>query len=340
MPSAVDPFATAIPAEIAAPAVAPATVEPTTAPAEPRPSPTSDGPPVVIALAGDVHGEPPIDGVLRGGGNPVEAIASLLQDADIAVVNIETAIATGGTPANKQFTFRADPLLAPALADAGVDVGSLANNHALDFGVEAAAETAERLSVVGVAPVGFGADAEEAYAPALFEVRGRTVAVVGLSRVLPTVSWAATTGGPGAASAYDVGRAADAVRAAAALAEHVVVTIHWGRQLETCPNPDQLALADALVAAGADVIAGHHAHVLQGVERRDDGALVAWGLGNFVFYARTRATRSTGILTVELDDGRALGASWHPATIDGTGSPVPTGSPTEIAAGSRCGASG
>ena len=327
--------ATAPPAPAAPATSAAAPARPPTA-ATPAAPPSPAGPPVTVALVGDVHGEPPIDGVLRAGDNPLDAVTPILAGADLAVVNVETAIATIGTPADKEFTFRAHPLLATALGQAGVDVGTLANNHALDYGVDAAVQTADRLRMAGVAPVGFGADLEAAGAAHVVEVRGRTVAVVGLSRVLPTTAWAATADGPGAASAYDVEGAVAVVARAAAVADHVVVTVHWGRELEQCPGPEQIALADALVAAGADVVAGHHPHVLQGVERRD-GALVAWSLGNFVFYARTPATRASGVLVVELDGGRALDAVWHPAAIDASGQPVPTGPSAGLEARTACG---
>jgi poly-gamma-glutamate synthesis protein (capsule biosynthesis protein) len=126
------------------------------------------------------------------------------------------------------------------------------------------------------------------------------------------------------ASAYDrhLEVALAAVRAAADVADHVVVTIHWGRERHTCPDQTQTALARQLVAAGADVVAGHHAHVLQGIVEMDD-ALVAYGLGNFAFYARTPATRQSGVLTVTLGDDGVDGHRWAPAEIDQDGRPVP-----------------
>jgi poly-gamma-glutamate capsule biosynthesis protein CapA/YwtB (metallophosphatase superfamily) len=112
-----------------------------------------------------------------------------------------------------------------------------------------------------------------------------------------------------------------------------------------CPDGDQLALARALAAAGADVIAGHHAHVLQGVDTVE-GALVAYGLGNFVFYARTPATRQTGVLTVTVAPDGTITHDWSPAVIDGRGQPqaVPTQAPiptgetlTATSTGPACG---
>lgn len=304
------------------------------APSEPVRPPDTISPPLTIALGGDVHGEPPIADHLRDGGNPLAGMADVLGAADVAVVNLETAVGTLGTPADKTYTFQADPSLADALADAGVDVVTLANNHALDFGPDAAAETREVAEQAGLAVVGQGRDVAEATAPHVIEVDGRSVAVLGLSRVFPLIEWAATDTRPGLASAYDVHleRALQAVRDAAQIADHVVVAVHWGRERWTCPDEVQLSLAASLLEAGADVVAGHHPHVLQGVVEQD-GALVAYSLGNLVFYARTPATRQSGVLTVTLGAEGVADHAWTPAVIDGEGRPLPVATQAPIPEG-------
>ena len=106
------------------------------------------------------------------------------------------------------------------------------------------------------------------------------------------------------------------------MADHLVVTVHWGRERMTCPDGDQLAMARAFAAAGADVIVGHHPHVLQGVTDLD-GTLVAYSVGNFVFYAKKDEQRDTGVLTVTLGEDGVEGYRWLPARIDDDGSPQP-----------------
>jgi poly-gamma-glutamate synthesis protein (capsule biosynthesis protein) len=281
-------------------------------------------PPVTIAFAGDVHGERMVGEQLRAGQNPLEAIAPVLEAADLAILNLETAVGTSGSPEpGKTFTFRAPPELLPALRAASVDVVSLANNHALDYGQAALAETIVRSREAGLAPVGAGADEAAARAPALLRVNRRDVAVVGLSRVLPA-GWAAGPGRAGIASAHDVAAAQAQVRAAEAQADIVVVLIHWGVELAECPDGTQLDLARRLTAAGADVVAGHHPHILQGVQRLGP-ALVHHSLGNFVWYHNRAPSRFTGVWTVELDGRGALSDRFTPAEIDGRGRPVPAG---------------
>lgn len=278
--------------------------------------------PVTVAATGDIHAEPPLRAPLLDGANPLEDVVPLLAAADLAVVNVETAVGVEGSPApDKQYTFQAPPELWTALVASGVDVVSLANNHTLDFGVEGLEETIAGARAAGLAVVGAGADAEEAYAPVVLDVRGRSVAVVGLSRVLPVIEWAATDERPGLASAYDDEAAVAAVEAAALRADHVVAAVHWGRESEDCPDEHQRRLARALVDAGADVVAGHHPHVLQGIAQ-EDGTVVAYSLGNFMWYSKGGLSAQTGVLTTTLDEVGATG-TFTPAVIGPDGRPSP-----------------
>jgi poly-gamma-glutamate synthesis protein (capsule biosynthesis protein) len=278
---------------------------------------------ITIAAGGDVHGESRVARVLAAGRNPLEPVVGAMTAADIGVVNLETAVGSSGRAAAKRYTFRAAPELVHRLADAGVDVVSLANNHALDYGVSALFETIEHARAAGLAIVGAGRNAAEAYAPALVETDGGTVAVVSLSQVL-SPGWAATADRPGLASGHDRAASIAAVTEAAELADTVVVSIHWGRELDRCASAGQRDLARALVAAGADVILGHHPHVLQGIDRID-GAVVAYSLGNFVWYHSKIPSAETALLEVEVEAGRADTHRVVPAVIDAEGRPVPVG---------------
>jgi hypothetical protein len=285
----------------------------------------SAGPEVVVLLGGDVHGEPPIAGVLARGGDPLAGVADALAAADLAVVNLETPVFTGpDAPDDKAITFRADPVLLERLAAAGVDVVSLANNHALDHGPDALAATVAAAREAGLAVVGAGPDAEAARAPAVVDVRGRRIAVVGLSDVVPDPSWEAPAaggnGGWGIASALDHDAAAAAVSEAAAVADHVVVTVHWGLEFRDCPSVVQVELARRLFAAGADVVAGHHPHVVQGIDGGEGAPVVAYSLGNLAFYAATPETRDGLLLEARLSPEGTTARSL-PVVIGDDGTP-------------------
>ena len=165
--------------------------------------------------------------------------------------------------------------------------------------------------------VGAGANERSAYAPFRRTVNGQRVAVIGATQVLDDnliEAWTARPHKPGLASAKREARLARAVREARRTSDTVVVFLHWGLELASCPTTDQKRLAARLVAAGADVVVGSHAHVLLGAGRRGK-ALVAYGLGNFVFYAFREITSQSGVLEVTVTGRRIDGYRWVPARI-------------------------
>jgi Bacterial capsule synthesis protein PGA_cap len=283
------------------------------------------GEPVTLAFGGDVHFEGAIESRLAA--NPATAlgpIAGVLRRADLAVVNLETAITERGTPAPKDFTFRAPPPALAALKEAGVDVASMANNHGLDFGTVGLRDSLAAAKAAKFPVIGVGRNADEAYRAHLVTIKGQRIAVIGATQVLDSnlaAAWTAGDAKPGMASAYEEARLLAAVRAARQSADTVVVDLHWGRELVNCPIDRQRALAPKLVAAGADVVVGSHAHILLGGGYLR-GAYVHYGLGNFVFYSRGGLTAQSGVLLLTTQ-GRAITASrWVPAVISG-GIPIP-----------------
>ena len=283
------------------------------------------GEPVTIAFGGDVHFEGAIGSRLAA--NPATTfgpVAGVLRRADLAVVNLETAITERGTPAPKDFTFRAPPAALTALKEAGVDVATMANNHGLDFGPVGLRDSLAAARSAKFPVVGVGRDAGEAYRAWTTTVKGHRIAVLGATQVLDSnlaAAWTAADDKAGMASAYQEERLLAAVRAARAAADTVIVDLHWGRELANCPIDRQRALAPKLVAAGADVVVGSHAHVLLGGGYLR-GAYVHYGLGNFVFYSRGGVTAQSGVLLLTLR-GRAVTSSrWVPAVISG-GIPIP-----------------
>jgi hypothetical protein len=303
------------------------TADPTSSTRRPTAGDTREptGEPVTIAFGGDVHFEGAIGSRLAA--NPATTfgpVATVLRRADLAVVNLETAITERGTPAPKDFTFRAPPSALTALKEAGVDVATMANNHGLDFGPvglrdSLAAARSARFPVVGV-----GRDAGEAYRAWQTTVKGQRIAVIGATQVLDSnlaAAWTAGDAKAGMASAYQEERLLAAVRAARASADTVIVDLHWGRELANCPIDRQRALAPKLIAAGADVVVGSHAHVLLGGGYLR-GAYVHYGLGNFVFYSRGGVTAQSGVLLLTLRGRAVTNSRWVPAVISG-GIPIP-----------------
>jgi poly-gamma-glutamate synthesis protein (capsule biosynthesis protein) len=244
-------------------------------------------------------------------------VSEVVHEADLFVLNLECAISEGGRPwpnPRKPFFFRAPPVAALALAELGVDCVTLANNHALDFGTEALLDTCRYLDEAGIAWVGAGADAEAARAPRILDRAGARVEVVAVTD--HPAEYAARSGRPGVAFA-DLRRGPPAWLLAAisgAAADVVVVTPHWGPNMTTEPVPHVRAAAAAFRAAGADLVAGHSAHVFHGVSPG-----VLYDLGDFIDdYAVDPALRNDlGLLfLVTVLDGRPTRVEAVPIALD------------------------
>lgn len=252
--------------------------------------PTATAPPrVTLAAVGDVMlarsvGERIVN---DGPSVPFAGVESILAPADLAVANLECVITDRGVPQPKAYTFRAPAAAADSLSLAGLDVIGLANNHSLDYGPEALADTLDLLDERGIAAVGAGTLAT-AHAPAVVERHGLRVAFLSFVDVpvesrsgFDTRNWIATESALGVAWA-DPDQIAAHVSRARPLADVVVVLIHFGWEGRTTPSEAQRAEARAAIDAGASLVLGAHPHVLQGVERYG-GGLIVYSLGNFVF---------------------------------------------------------
>lgn len=314
---------------------------------DPR-SPGSSRPPgpLTIAVAGDVHFEGALQSRLDRPATALAPATATLAAADVAIVNLETSLGTGGRPEpGKRYTFQAPSRALTALAAAGIDVATMANNHALDFGPDPLTSTFDAIRTARaahppLAVVGIGRDADQAFRAARTDVGGTVVATIGATvadndpTADPTGHWAATGDSPGTADALDPARLLRAVRKATRSADVVVIYMHWGVQGEPCPSDAQRSLAAELVEAGGDIVVGSHTHLLQGDGRMGDG-YVAYGLGNYAWYTRSsRATPATGVLTLSVRpartrEGRArvTDATWEGAEIGADGLPTPLAGP-------------
>lgn len=283
---------------------------------------------LIIQGTGDVNLDPeyiPALGV-NGYDYAWAGLQGIFAEDDLTVINLECAPTDIVDPEPKEFVFRCPTDSLASLARASIEVANLGNNHSGDHGKEAIVDGRANLLAVGVEPVGAGRDAGEAGEPALFEIEGWTVAVLGFGGVFPTPAWFATEESPGMRDGDDIPSMVAAVEAATEMADIVVVSIHWGVELDTTPRAEDVERAQAMIDAGADVIFGHHAHRLQPFDLVGDSA-VFWGLGNFVWPRHSTAGSTTGVARAVIHPDGTIEACLIPAFIENPGQPVLTGEP-------------
>ncbi len=222
----------------------------------------------------------------------------LLEAADVAMVNLEGPVTARGVRGIKPFTFRMSPRIPLVLKQAGIDVVNIANNHIFDYGADGLFDTIQFLDSAGVSHVGGGNTIEEAHRPFLFERWGITIAFLGYYG--GSEAPAASSSRSGVAErrldliAKDIRRARHDHEAT-----YVILNFHWGIEKAEYPDDDQIAFARAAIDSGADAVVGHHPHVLQGIERYNNG-VIAYSLGNLIFGGKNRPTYDTAILELRL----------------------------------------
>jgi poly-gamma-glutamate capsule biosynthesis protein CapA/YwtB (metallophosphatase superfamily) len=296
----------------------------------PAPAPTgvasaASGPAqITLAFAGDVHFTGRTSALLDNPATAFGPIAEVLSAADVAMVNLESAVTTRGTEEPKRFHFRAPSIAYAAVMAAGVDVVSIGNNHALDYGRVGLADTLAAAAAAGMPTVGAGADAAEAYRPWITTVKGTRIAYLGFSQIAElATTWAAKDDRSGIAMAFDTARATAAVKAARQAADVVVVYMHWGNEGQQCPSGPQRSFAKLMAEAGATMVVGTHAHLLLG-EGFQGATFVQYGLGNFVWYHDDAWSNDTGVLQVTLLGNKVTKTELVPAMVSRTtGQPIP-----------------
>ncbi len=285
-------------------------------------------PVIELAAVGDIMLDRSLGYVIQTQNSPQYPfynVAPILTAADITVGNLECALGDVGQPVLKSYTFQAPPEAVTALQLGGFDVMSLANNHAMDYGPEALLQGISLLQAGGIAPIGAGANAAAARASHITQVNGLTMAFLGYVNVpveasgtfFDTQSWTATETAPGLAWAEPAVIQED-VTAVRSSVDLVVVVLHSGFEYIEEPGEEQMAAAHAAIDAGADIVIGHHAHILQGIEFYQGGVIV-YGLGNFAF--EIEGDPSTAILQVWLDQNGVRQLEIIPAVIQFGGQP-------------------
>lgn len=223
--------------------------------------------------------------------------------ADATMLNLENAVTDRGYQVPKQFNFRMPPGYTQVLLNGGVDIVNLANNHVWDYGVVGLQDTIAYLDAAGIKHVGAGETEEAAAEPAIIEVKGKKIGFLGFY--------------------FDGGNVEESVAYLKQKADLVVVNFHWGTERNNYPDFYQVDLAHKAIDAGADLVIGHHPHVLQGMERYK-GGVIAYSLGNFIFGGNNRRQHDTVIFQLIIRGNEKIPviipvrvSDWQPHRLTG-----------------------
>ncbi len=242
-------------------------------------------------------------------------VKEVLNKASLLVGNLEAPLSDNGKPyTQKTWILRGDPRTTAALKAGNFHAVTLANNHMMDYGQVALEDTLNALDKLNIAHTGAGMNQATASQPIILNTSNWIkVAILSYSFTYPEIFWA-TAKRPGVAHALPKNICA-AIKEAKTRAHHVVVTFHWGREMESYPSGYQITVARQCIDAGASMVIGHHPHVLQGIEVYR-GGLIAYSLGNFAFGSYAKSCTDSAILAVDYDRKGLIRAKLYPVNVN------------------------
>lgn len=243
---------------------------------------------------------------------PFDSTCHILQSAPFTIGNLEAPFAKSGERFDKTFTFKIDPQYADGLVDAGFDVLNLANNHIMDFGSTALKSTLNTLDSLQLSHCGAGMNLDEARSPVIVTRNKTSIGFIGCSLTFPEEFWA---GANRAGTFYPYEQQLiEQIKRSELLADYTVVSFHWGQELRNTPKDYQLYFAHLCIDNGADIVLGHHPHILQGIELYKQ-KLIIYSLGNFAFGSYSGKTRDSIILKLYLMNREFLFARVIPVSV-------------------------
>lgn len=211
---------------------------------------------------------------------PFEFLKKQLNSADLVFSNLEAPFCNEGEPYPKNFVFKVPEKLVKVLKSGNINLVSLANNHILDYGLPCLNSTVQVLKNENIHFAGAGTDFKTAHKPSIFTINNIKFAFFAYSMTLPKYFFATDSTGGTAYPHIKILR--DSISHYHNLVDHIIVSFHWGEELTEMPKEYQQNYARFAIDFGADIILGHHPHVLQGIEKYK-GKFIIYSLGNFIF---------------------------------------------------------
>lgn len=248
-----------------------------------------------------------------------EDVSELISSSDYSVFNLETSVSLRGSDTKPSgYGFRSEPFTLEGLKNAGIDMVTLANNHVMDYGREAFSDTLASLDEYGIEHIGAGENLENASAINYQDINGIKVAFIGASEILGYESNKATEDKSGVfyLNRDDLNDIKKIISVAKKEADKVILVLHWDREYYDYPKDETVKMAHELIDSGADIIIGHHPHVLQGIEYYNDG-IIYYSTGNFNFLIRNENASQSALFEIEFNKKEILSSKVYPIKING-----------------------
>jgi len=245
---------------------------------------------------------------------PFARVQELFNKTDYICVNLETPVCESGVPqTDKKYVFHSKPGCIKSLTISGVDLACLANNHIKDQGNTGLEQTLEFLKANKIAYIGAGMSLKEARKPVITTVNGNKIAFLAYSNVYPSSFWATSSTTPGVAFSHPNHIKKD-IAAIREYADIVITIFHWGKEREAVPCETQKFLSQWAIKNGADIVIGHHPHIIQGVQTYR-GKPVVYSIGNFVFSAPVEISRDAMLPRIIVENKKVREIQFYPIKI-------------------------
>jgi gamma-polyglutamate biosynthesis protein CapA len=241
-----------------------------------------------------------------------ESVGDFIKSRDLALCNLEGPLSVKKKKTVERMRFCADSSSVEVLKRSGFDIFCLANNHILDYGRQILLETRNILETNGLTAIGAGINKADAASPRLIQKKGCTIAFLDFAAV-PYFGAGLDANLPCPAIA-DSGTVRAEVEKCRLAADIVVVTFHWGVEYATRPTKEQVNLARLSIDSGADLVIGHHPHVIQSIEKYH-GKFILYSLGNFVFDQHKPEQRESILFTCTFREGKVESPHIVPVII-------------------------